>query len=62
MKSITGRGPWWQCGRVGGREWTSGRLLRQGGLGLMRDDEGLNQARGDAEGPDLGILQKVELA
>lgn len=41
--------------RVGGREWQSGRLVRRGGLSLMRDDEGLNQARSDVVGQDPGV-------
>lgn len=41
--------------RIGGREWRSGRLVRRGGLGLMADDEGLNQARSDAVRQDPGV-------
>lgn len=46
--------------RVVGGEWRSGGLWR-GGLRLMREDEALNQARGDAEGPDPLALEETGL-
>lgn len=46
--------------RVAGGEWRSGGLWR-GDLRLMREDEALNQARGDAEGPDPLALEETGL-